>query len=280
MKSSALIALVNAIALAFLARPANAQASLSWVSGLGNDANPCTRTAPCKTFAGTISKTAAGGTINCLDPGGFGALTITKSITIDCEKVFGSVLVSGTNGMTIAAGSGGVVNLRGLRFDGLIGNGGNSGTTGINVTQAAAVYIEKSVIFGFQTDGINFTGGGTLVVNDTAVYSNGTGIVLNGGGSTINATLRDVIVHDNSGAGVSITSGGATIDHSTLAYNATGLNVNGSSVTALIGNSTITGNTTGVSVSSGTLYSFKENQIAGNITDGTPITAFPGGPQQ
>jgi hypothetical protein len=278
MKSSALIALVSAIVLAFLARPVNAQASLTWVSGLGNDADTCTRTAPCKTFAGAISKTAAGGIINCLDPGGFGALTITKSITIDCEKVFGSVLVSGTPGMTISASAGSVVNLRGLRFDGLIG----SGTTGINVTQGATVYIKKSVIFGFQTDGINFTGGGTLVVNDTVVYSNGTGIVLNGGGSTINATLRDVIVHDNSGTGISITSGGATIDHSTLAYNATGLNVNGSSVTALIGNSTITGNTTGVSVSSGTLYSFKENQIAGNTTDGTPISAFPGpgGPQQ
>src|SRR5260221_9445442 len=77
--------------------------SRTWVSGVGNDLNPCSRTAPCKTFAGAISKTAAGGEINCLDPGGFGAVTIAKSITIDCHEVFASVLVSGTNGINIAS---------------------------------------------------------------------------------------------------------------------------------------------------------------------------------
>src|SRR3989440_249753 len=82
--------------------PAHAQATRTWVSGVGDDANPCSRTAPCKTFAGAISKTAAGGEINCLDPGGFGAVTITKSIAIDCSEVFGSVLVSGTNGIVIS----------------------------------------------------------------------------------------------------------------------------------------------------------------------------------
>jgi hypothetical protein len=62
---------------------ANAQATRTWVSGVGDDANPCSRTAPCKTFAGAISKTAPGGEIDALDPGGFGALTITNAITID-----------------------------------------------------------------------------------------------------------------------------------------------------------------------------------------------------
>src|SRR5947209_14161150 len=76
---------------------AQAQASRTWVSGVGNDANPCSRTAPCKTFAGAISKTAPGGEIDCLDPGGFGALTITKAMTIDCTGTLGSVLVAGTN---------------------------------------------------------------------------------------------------------------------------------------------------------------------------------------
>src|SRR3954470_24261538 len=76
--------------------PANAQASRTWVSGVGDDANPCSRTAPCKTFPGAISKTAVGGEINCLDPGGFGAVTITKSLTIDCHEVFASSLVAGT----------------------------------------------------------------------------------------------------------------------------------------------------------------------------------------
>jgi hypothetical protein len=62
---------------------AQAQATRTWVSGVGDDANPCSRTAPCKTFAGAISKTAPCGEISVLDPGGFGAVTITKSITIN-----------------------------------------------------------------------------------------------------------------------------------------------------------------------------------------------------
>src|SRR6188508_398460 len=84
-------------ALFLTAAPANAQATRTWVSGVGDDVNPCSRTAPCKTFAGAISKTATNGEINCLDPGGYGAVTITKSITIDCTGTFGSILNSGTN---------------------------------------------------------------------------------------------------------------------------------------------------------------------------------------
>src|ERR1700756_5323776 len=101
---------------------AQAQATRTWVSGVGDDANPCSRTAPCKTFAGAISKTAPGGEINCLDPGGFGAVTITKSVTIDCHEIFGSVLVSGTNAINIAA-AGGNVTLRNLNLNGLVQNG-------------------------------------------------------------------------------------------------------------------------------------------------------------
>ena len=91
------------LAPVLLAPPASAQATRTWVSGVGDDANPCSRTAPCKTFAGSISKTAAGGEINCLDPGGFGALTITKSITISCETGTAGVLVAGTNGFVVNA---------------------------------------------------------------------------------------------------------------------------------------------------------------------------------
>src|SRR5690348_18456548 len=98
---------------------ANAQASRTWVSGVGDDVNPCSRTAPCKTFAGAISKTAANGEINCLDPGGFGAVTITKSIIISCEGVTAGVLVSGTNGIVVSTASTDVVYLRGLDFEGV-----------------------------------------------------------------------------------------------------------------------------------------------------------------
>src|SRR5262245_3518643 len=82
---------------------AHAQATRTWVSGVGDDVNPCSRTAPCKTFAGAISKTAAGGEINCLDPGGFGAVTITKSITIDCVHTVGGVLASLVSGIIVNA---------------------------------------------------------------------------------------------------------------------------------------------------------------------------------
>src|ERR1700686_275459 len=85
---------------------ARAQATRTWVSGVGEDANPCSRTAPCKTFAGAISKTANGGEIDCLDPGGFGALTITKSIIIDCDSGAGGVLAGAGNGINVAATAG------------------------------------------------------------------------------------------------------------------------------------------------------------------------------
>jgi hypothetical protein len=99
MNRIALLAIVAGLFLPFLSpAPAHAQATRTWVSGVGDDANPCSRTAPCKTFAGAISKTAAGGEINCIDPDGFGALTITKAITISCEAGTAGVLVAGTNG--------------------------------------------------------------------------------------------------------------------------------------------------------------------------------------
>ena|SRR6516162_3473324 len=84
-----------------VASSASAQATRTWVSGVGDDANPCSRTAPCKTFAGAISKTAAAGEINVLDPGGFGAVTITKSIRIISDHIEAGVLVSGSNGITV-----------------------------------------------------------------------------------------------------------------------------------------------------------------------------------
>src|SRR5664279_823389 len=116
-KIALLLALILASAFAsFQTTPAFAQATRTWVSGVGDDVNPCSRTAPCKTFPGAISKTAAGGEIDCLDPGGFGAVTITKSITIACEGTGeGGILVAGTNGVTVNAGPNDMVILRGLQ---------------------------------------------------------------------------------------------------------------------------------------------------------------------
>src|SRR4051794_13728580 len=108
MKTTFLMVMAACASAALLNSPASAQATRTWVSGVGDDLNPCSRTAPCKTFAGAISKTAINGEINCLDPGGYGALTITKSITIDCHHTNGGLLASGTNGFVINIAAGNV----------------------------------------------------------------------------------------------------------------------------------------------------------------------------
>src|SRR5580700_3145981 len=144
MRRLHLLSSVLALMLVFLVQtvPANAQATRTWVSGVGDDANPCSRTAPCKTFAGAISKTATGGEIDALDPGGFGAVTITKAITIDGGGgQVGSVLVAGTNGIVVAAPSTDVVNLRNLSIDGI-----GLGLNGINFMSGKALHIEHCSI--------------------------------------------------------------------------------------------------------------------------------------
>jgi len=147
------LATLGAFALPLMCgAPAHAQASRTWVSGVGDDANPCSRTAPCKTFAGAISKTAAGGEINCLDPGGFGAVTITKSITIDCHEIFGSVLVSGTNGINIISDNAAapVVRLRNLNVTGITGAGLNGISISGGTTSNTKVILEDMMIDGFS----------------------------------------------------------------------------------------------------------------------------------
>ena len=127
------------------------QASRTWVSGVGDDANPCSRTAPCKTFAGAISKTAAGGEIDALDPAGYGAVTITKAITIDGGGgQVASVLVAGTNGIVVQAGPSDVVILRNLRINGI-----GTGINGIRFLSGKDLNVEDCYIFGFTTNGVD-----------------------------------------------------------------------------------------------------------------------------
>src|SRR6478736_6721145 len=147
------------------------QASRTWVSGVGDDANPCSRTAPCKTFAGAISKTAAGGEIDALDPAGYGALTITKAITIDGGGgQVASVLVSGTNGIVVQAGPSDVVILRNLRINGI-----GTGINGIRWLAGKALTVENCDIFGFTTNGIDIAkaDGGKAFVHNTIVQNVG-----------------------------------------------------------------------------------------------------------
>jgi hypothetical protein len=219
-KSTFLSALLGALFVAGLAiAPAHAQATRTWISGVGDDANPCSRTAPCKTFAGAISKTSTGGEIDALDPGGFGALTITKSITLDGGGgQVASVLTSGTAGININA-AGAVVILRNLRFNGLL-QSGSPGTIGVQILSASRVELENDDIFGFGNvagqGGIVITpSSGTIYVGvqNTSVYNNQVGLFDKPtGGAIVNLTVQHSYIDNSQGGGVRIdgTGGGVT----------------------------------------------------------------------
>ena len=293
--------------------PAHAQASRTWVSGVGDDANPCSRTAPCKTFAGAISKTALNGEINCLDPGGFGAVTITKSITIDCHEVFASILNAGTNGVNIpfdsfnAADVRKTVRLRNINF-----NGVNTGIIGVRITggtviAAGVVIIEDCLIdgnFAGSAHGISDErrGGGELYVSNTTVRNVGSkGITIDPGAGTVAGQRIDVTLDNvraqNSGFGM--TFGNNTrvmINRSVFSGNTIGI----ASSTGLaaaegnISNSVISNNGTGVfnaggvltirlgnndiafntTALSGATQSFGNNRIEGNGSLGTAPTVI------
>src|SRR5437762_11755131 len=163
---------VNALAALIIcmtfSTPAHAQATRTWVSGVGDDANPCSRTAPCKTFAGAISKTATNGKINCLDPGGFGAVTITKAIEIDCLQFPGGILNSLVNGVIVNAPAGSNVILRGIEIHGA-GNGLNA----IRLLAADNLTIDKCFFTAQTGNGVDVSltaaGVGNLVMLDTVI---------------------------------------------------------------------------------------------------------------
>lgn len=201
-----------AVASAFVAAPAMAQATRTWISGVGDDVNPCSRTAPCKTFAGAISKTAAGGEINCLDPGGFGGVTITKAITLRCIGVEAGVLVAGTSGITVNAGVNDRVVLIGLDIEGL-GTLGNS-VNGVNILQAGYVTIQDCTITAFTGASggngvlVNSTSPVTVEIDHSTITSNTVGvqaISATGGGHLI---IHDSSLIDNSSAGIRLAGAG------------------------------------------------------------------------
>ena len=212
MKSFA-IRLTSFLALSLaMSSMAHAQATRTWVSGVGDDANPCSRTAPCKTFAGAISKTAIGGEIDTLDPGGFGALTITKSITINGGDFTSGVLVSGTNGIVVSD-SGSPVNviLRNLVMDGV-----GTGLDGIKlISTGSHLHVEKCLIRGFLGGGIHATTG-FLTVQDSTITDNATGLLADATGGTASLIHSDNVSLINNTVGVQ-SNGGASIS---LANNA------------------------------------------------------------
>jgi len=287
-----------------------AQASRTWVSGVGDDVNPCSRTAPCKTFAGAISRTGAHGEINCLEPGGFGSVTITKSITIDCKEVFGAIQNQGTNGVTIAFDSFGsdtrkTVRLRNINFNGI-----DTGLVSINITGGTAatgteVLIEDCVLngnFGGNAQGIRDTrsGGGLLSIMNTTVRGmGGTGIAVSTatGSNGVSAQLRDVRVFNcafgisfSNGAKASIfdctfsgntfdgvnasSNGGVTaiaLDHCLIANNGTGVNASTANTTILVAQSTLANNAVLFNAAGGgQVLSYGDNHTGG-ATLGAPV---------
>jgi hypothetical protein len=264
-----------------------AQATRTWVSGVGDDANPCSRTAPCKTFAGAISKTAAGGVINVLDPGGFGIVTITKSITIDGGGIEGSILASLTTGVIVNAAASDHVYLRNLTI-----YGGGNGTQGIRVTGSSGhVSVERVTVSGFNT-GIDFNSTGKLYVYDSFFGDNGAfGILLRQGGGVVDGVRFDNNLYD----GIRVTNGGSAVvrrstasGHTNVAFSSVGAGStlsmedcvstnNAYGIGSMLGASMSVSNTTVASNTvqgayydaSSTLVSFGNNRMYGNATNGS-----------
>jgi len=282
----------SAFAAAFVvvtASTAHAQATRTWVSGVGNDANPCSRTAPCKTFAGAISVTAAGGEIDALDPGGFGTVTITKSITIDGGGgQVASILASGVNGIIVNAGMNDVVILRNLRINGA---GTTLGQNGIRFLVGGELHVEHCVIERFSNIAIDFqpSGGGEGYITDTTLIDNaGGGVVVNtgrvaitnlhseanGNGVMVNGTaiasVRDSFAA-GSGAGFGAVTGGAAInvENSVATHNQFGIFVALGAV-ARVSNTMIVSNTNEGLHNDGAsfLISLQGNSLIANPTNG------------
>ena len=245
--------LLSAALLLGLSSSVYAQATRTWVSGVGDDVNPCSRTAPCKTFAGAISKTAAGGEIDVLDDGGFGAVTITKSITINGGGHLAGILSSGagTSGVIINAAATDVVVLRGLSFLGTSG-----AASAVRYLAAKYVVVEDSTIDGFAY-GINMA---VSVVNGRMNIRNV---------QMTNATTATSTYGIHIGAPNSI----STISNVTVRGYSYGLTTRGG--TTYLRGSTIVANDTGYINLGGSLFSFGDNMVNGITLDGTPTGSTP-----
>lgn len=276
---------------------ASAQATRTWVSGVGDDVNPCSRTAPCKTFAGAISKTATGGEINALDPGGYGAVTITKSITIDGRGTNASILAAGTNGIVVNAPAGSRVNIRNVTINGTR-NGTSPGVSGIRILGSSSnVRVDKVEIFGFATAGIDFApataGNRRLEVRRSSIHDNyGTGA--NGvgvwtrpsiAGANARTSIYDSSVDDN-GKGVvadsALGSVRVTIKSSSIEDNGNGggtgqsIQAFGANSTVRISDNLITNNIFGPEALSGAqIISYGDNVLSNDGPASGPTSTVP-----
>lgn len=278
---------------------AQAQATRTWVSGVGDDVNPCSRTAPCKTFAGAISKTATNGEINCLDPAGYGAVTVTKSITIDCEDTQGSILSAGTNGVIVNITS--VTDTKkSFKLRGVSINGAGTGLNGIRVLAANEVVLQEVVIAGVTAHGVTMEVAASqlkMTVDNTTIHNAGgnginafptgastiklsvnnsnfvemVGNALNLAGAT-NAAVTDSIM-SNSGIGINVGGANVFVKGCAISSNTTGI-FSASGGNVRIFGTMITGNGTGISGSTITTVT-GTNSLTGNGVDGVPGASAP-----
>lgn len=270
MKTFASIRHLVAVVLLYtlFAASAHAQATRTWVSGVGDDVNPCSRTAPCKTFAGAISKTAAQGVINALDPAGYGAVTITKSITIDGTGTNASILSAGTNGIVINAAATDTVVIRNISIDGV-----NTGLNGIRLLQAGNVKIDNVHIARVTQKGVDASPATTamkLAVIDTKVFSaTGGGIVLTPGATgSVTATVDNTDLNGNS-VGLQVNARAkATVSNSTATNNTgAGFSANGGAGATLAADNVVATNNGGAgfaSVNSGSLVTLSRSATLNN----------------
>jgi hypothetical protein len=301
MRKVALSFAIIGLALPFLAAsPAEAQASRTWVSGVGDDNNAatgCSRTAPCRFFSAAIGVTSAGGEINCLDSGGFGTVTITKAITITCEGVTAGDLNDAFNGINISAGTSDVVTLRGLDINGF--NGFGIAAVGINVTQAKEVHIEKCTIRNFIGAAVFTQGGSTvfLYIVDTVISSNHVGVLLASSGgfkvasmknvvitgstadglllanSNVYVNVNDSIISGNAGSAVNADASSTTVNivRTTMANNAAALNAAAPGSTIRVSNSDIYNNSFGILIASGATVQSDGTNKHGNSNGGLQV---------
>jgi hypothetical protein len=286
---------ISAMALVVLAAApaAQAQATRTWVSGVGDDVNPCSRTAPCKTFAGAISKTAAGGEISVLDPGGFGAVTITKSITINGDGTLAGILSSLTTGVIVNAGVNDRVVLRNLSING-VGNG----TNGIRFLAGKSLVVDNVTISGFTTRGIDMsvTTNADLFVKDTRITRGATGIFVTTTSGLARATLDNVylqgltngiegaansriqvcdsVISGNASNGILASSGSSRINVNgcQVAFNdLAGINSAAAGAIIRLVNNDIENNTSGITISAGAFVeSAGNNRVVGNTGSTAP----------
>jgi hypothetical protein len=224
MRHISLLAIVAGFIFPLLASaPAQAQATRTWVSGVGDDANPCSRTAPCKTFAGAISKTAPAGEINVLDPGGFGAVTITKSITIRSDHIEAGVLVAGVSGIVVAAGVTDTVVLEGLDIEGL-----GSGIHGVSFVSGAKLHVIRCNIHHFTQNGVNVassTSGGHAFIADSYIFGNLGGVNVAGTSNIGSITNTSILSNTSFAVQANGPNNIAGVQSSVLNDNPTGISI-------------------------------------------------------